>query len=406
MKKSVRINLLVITMVLAIFVFAGIWYLRPSVPNELIEQARQRQLQPLLEIDAPIRKPVVESVTQPLVDRKALAEELLPTLTEQVSRSLEAPLYEKMKAQFASDEAFISQLKKVLSLDGQPLVQQTVTPSVPQGLQSDFNDQLELFRQEVLATIGTEQASFFSQMEGMFDSRLDSFSTDFTAEMQAYVPQLVDRMIPTLVEKLVAELALNKEKYLPYLAQEMQAYYPQGISEAELLVLYNSYRDQIVTDLVPAILAALEEPARAEVAQMVKSLTIPATVAPAAPAVVKSAVVQEAKPAPVVVPVEPVATPVKAVAPVVPADKPIVVETKVVPVEPVATPVKTVAPAPTMLPTKTVVVKPEPPKPAITLPTFAMDEPEVFVDPIVYEQKRTEIRTKAIEEVLKRIQGL
>lgn len=394
MKKSVRINLLVITMVLAIFVFAGIWYLRPSVPNELIEQARQRQLQPLLEIDAPIRKPVVESVTQPLVDRKALAEELLPTLTEQVSRSLEAPLYEKMKAQFASDEAFISQLKKVLSLDGQPLVQQTVTPSVPQGLQSDFNDQLELFRQEVLATIGTEQASFFSQMEGMFDSRLDSFSTDFTAEMQAYVPQLVDRMIPTLVEKLVAELALNKEKYLPYLAQEMQAYYPQGISEAELLVLYNSYRDQIVTDLVPAILAALEEPARAEVAQMVKSLAIPATVAPVAPAVVKSAVVvQETVPAAVV-------------APVVPADKPVVVETKVIPVEPVATPVKTVAPAPTMLPTKTVVVRPEPPKPAITLPTFAMDEPEVFVDPAVYEQKRTEIRTKAIEEVLKRIQEL
>jgi len=101
MKKSVRIYLLVITVVMAIFAFAGIWYLRPSVPNELLEQARARQLQPLLEIDAPLRKPAVEAVTQSPVDKKALAEELLPTITDQVTRALEGPLYEKLKKYFA-----------------------------------------------------------------------------------------------------------------------------------------------------------------------------------------------------------------------------------------------------------------------------------------------------------------
>lgn len=353
MKKSVRINLLVITIIVAVFTFAGIWYLRPDVPNELLEQARTRQLQPLLEIAEPIRKPVAEPIAQQAVDKKALAAELLPTLTDQVSRSLEGPLYEKLKKEFASDEAFVAQisakLEETLNL-GMQKEADAGTPAIPSGLQEDFAQQIDSVRTELLASLAEGQSSFFSEIEGMVDTRLDSFDKD----LQEYVPQIVDRMIPSLVVMLVEELKANKDIYLPYLAQELQAHQSKSITEDDLLVLYASYRDQIVKDLVPAILTAMEEPAKEEVAEMVKTIKTPA-VAPTPPAVA--------------------------------------VDTKVssVPMPPTAGTIKTVALEPETL---------------LEAPTFSLDEPEVFVDPVDYEQKRTEIRTKAIQDVLDRIQTL
>lgn len=376
MKKSVRLYLLVITTVVAIFTFAGIWYLRPGVPNELIEQARARQLLPLLEIEAPIRKPVVENITQSPVDKKALAEELLPTLTDQVAHSLEGSLYEKLKTEFASDEAFVAllsaKLEKALNLG----VQTAPAPmagvaAMPQGLQADFTQQVEALRQELLATLGEGQSAFFLQVEGMFDARLDRFEDDLKTEMQAYVPQLVDRMIPTLVEMLVKELDANKETYLPYLVQELQPRFADNLTEEELVLLYTSYRDQIVADLVPAILTAMEEPAKNEVAKMVKTITVPPAPVPPPPPSMTS----EVKPAPVV------------------DAKVVTAETPLVPKVPsIATP-------------KVVVQKIEP---ILTAPTSTQNEGEVevFVDPVAYDEKRSEIRTKAIQDVLDRINAL
>ena len=441
MKKSVRIHLLVITTVVAIFVFAGIWYLRPGVPNELLEQARARQLQPLLEIEAPIRKPVVEAVTQSPVDKKALAEELLPSLTEEVARSLEGPLYEKLKKEFASDDAFVAlvsaKLEKTLNLGAQPATVAS-TPAIPQALQASFTQQVEALRKELLATLGEGQSSFFFNVEGMLDARLDRFEDDIKAEMEAYVPQLVDRMIPTLVEMLVKELDANKETYLPYLAQELQPHLADSLTEEELVLLYTSYRDQIVVDLVPAILTAMEEPARREVAEMVKNLTSPVAPVPVPPQVVTSVVkvapVVEPKPAPVVEPkVAPVVEPKPA--PVVEPKVAPVVEPKVVPTSPevVAEPMdeapkKPAVPKKPSIATPTSVVqtveapkKPAVPKalslatptsgvqkiePVLIAPVFSTDGVEVFVDPLTYEQKRTEIRTKAIQDVLDRIYAL
>ncbi len=333
MKKSVRIHLLVITTVVAIFTFVGIWYLRPGVPNELLEQARARQLQPLLEIDAPMRRPVAEPVPRTEVDRKALVAELLPTLTEQVSRSLEGPLYEKLKTQFALDEGFVSQisakLQEKISMGTEP-----EAPAIPQGLQAEFSQQIEALRTELLSLVGEEQASFFTQIEGMLDSRLDRIEDDLNIEMQAYVPQLVDRMIPSLVEMLVNEFDNDMETYLPYLAQELKPYLVDSFTEEELLLLYASYRDQVVADLVPEILAAMEVPARKDVAQMVKSVVTAAVPpVPKAPiTTVVSSVSPAPTPAPAVVAV-PVPTPAPVAVPAV-APAPIVVES--VPSAPVA----------------------------------------------------------------------
>ncbi|MBI9094553.1 MAG: hypothetical protein JEY71_06705 [Sphaerochaeta sp.] len=457
MNKSVRIQLLVITTVVAIFAFTGIWYLRPGVPNELLEQARARQLQPLLEIEAPIRKPVAQPVAQPAVDKEALAKELLPTLTEQVARSLEGPLYEKLKKGLASDEAFFAQisakLEETLNV-GVQTPEVPDTPAIPQGLRSDFAEQVEALRTELLAMLADGQSSFFFQIEDMLDARLGRFEKDLDAEMQEYVPQLVDRMIPTLVEMLVTELDANKATYLPYLARDLKPLLVESITEEELVLLYTAYRDQIVADLVPVILTAMEEPAKKEVAEMVKTLKAPVAPVPPPPqsvtSVVKRITVVEPKLVPklqepvvapeVVVPMVPtIASPKSVVVKAEPVVEPEIVvpmvptiaspKSVVVKAEPVVEPVVMVPKVPTIATPKSVVVKAEPvvepvvmvpkvptiatPKsvvvkaePILTAPVFITDEPEVFVDPVSYEEKRTEIRTKAIQEVLDRINAL
>lgn len=382
MKKSVRIHFLVITTVVAIFAFAGIWYLRPGVPNELIEQARARQLQPLLEIEAPIRRPVAEpAAAKPVVDKKALAEELLPSLTDQVSRSLEGPLYEKLKAQFVLDEDFASQISAKLEASLN-LGQQSTTDEIPELLRAEFAQQIEALRTELLSTVGEGLSSFFYQVEDMFEARTSRMEEDLYLEMEAYVPQLVDRMIPSLVVMLVEELDKNKETYLPDLAQGLKPYLIDSFTEDELLLLYTAYRDQVVADLVPSILADMEEPARADVLEMVKSVTT----------------TQPLPPAPITRETKPVATPDSPVLLTPPSVKSIptppevdVTTTSLVPKPPVV-----------KLVTRTF-AKPEP---VIAPPPFTPDGPEVFIDPVTYEQRRTEIRTKAIEEVLKRINSL
>ncbi|HKM06013.1 MAG TPA: hypothetical protein VJ869_03395, partial [Sphaerochaeta sp.] len=229
---------------------------------------------------------------------------------------------------------------------------------------------------ELLTTFGEGQSSFFYQVEGMLDSRLARFEDDLMVNMQAYVPQLVDRMIPSLVEMLVSELDKNKEAYLPYLVRELKPELSGTFTEDELLLLYNSYRDQIVADLVPSILTAMEEPARKEVAEMVKTLVVPAPVVPVSPLAVEIAVTPEAKPVPAV--------------PVLEA-KSIVLKTPEVPIPPV------------VAPPKREVMKLEP---TLTAPTFSSEGPEVFVDPLMYEQIRTNLRNKAIQDVLDRINAL
>jgi len=388
MKKSVRIHFLVVTTVVAIFVFAGIWYLRPGVPNELIEQARARQLQPLLEIEAPIRRPVAEpAAVKPVVDSKALAEELLPSLTDQVSRSLEGPLYEKLKAQFVLDEDFASQISAKLEASLN-LGQQSTTDEIPEFLRAEFAQQIEALRTELLSNVGEGLSSFFYQVEDMFEARTSRIEEDLYLEMEAYVPQLVDRMIPSLVVMLVEELDKNKETYLPDLAQGLKPYLIDSFTEDELLLLYTAYRDQVVADLVPSILDAMQEPVRQEVSAMVKPAKTPSAPVPPPPPTITSFVKPEVMEAPVVK-ASPIPTPPEVVREIKPE----------APKKPV------VPPAPTAATPKSEVVKPEP---ILAPPPFTPDEdaPEQFIDPVTYEQKRTEIRTKAIEEVLKRINSL
>lgn len=396
MKKAVLINLLVITSVVAIFVFTGMWYMRPGVPSEVLEQARQRQLQPLLEISEPIKQPIKEEVApvEQVVDQAALAEQLLPTLRDELSVSLEQQLYEKLKGRFSSDQEIIAQLSDAL----EPALTSRIVPSdyvdtkqltaslasLQNSLQKDFDKKVSNLKTELLWEQGKSTLAL--------NQDLDLYKQELNEQMQAYVPQLVDQMLATAVQRVYDDLSLNEKANVSELKQS----FPENLSEEQILAIYTAYKSQMVLDLVPSLLDSLQEPVSKMVAALIEDLSftaspVPALVEPSIPAVpaVK----------PVVVKAEPALE-----APIPPV--PFVEESVVVKTEPVVA-----VPVPAVPAVKTEPLVDEPVvqkegQPIITLPVFAEDEPVVLVEPEVYLEQREVLRNQAIEEILKRINAV
>jgi hypothetical protein len=329
MKKSVRINFLVVTSVVAIFVFAGVWYLRPGVSNEMLDLAKQRQLQPLLEIAEPLRlsDPEASSGGQN-VDMDELADQLLPTLRDDLAASLEDSLYGKLSLRLAEDPALLDGLADRL----EPLLTEnlaSVSEEAAAGAvrSADIDGQLETLRESLLAGFEANLAALRSELTAQSQQQLSSLEARLPSDLDAYVPQLVDQLLPQVTEQVYRELADNREAYLPALEEALAPYVENPLDEEQLVALYGEYRDRIVADLVPSILDSLEADAAALVEQV-----SPVPAAPSAPVVSSSAV-------------------------------------------PAAPSVSTVT-------------------------TQADDSSVTFVDPEVYDQERSTIRTDAIEEVL------
>lgn len=375
MKKSVRLNVLVITIVVTLFAGTGLWYLRPSVPNEILEQARQRQSIPLMEVPPPARQPAVEEVA----DTKALVSELLPELQMQLTPALT----ETIRSALLADETLLSDLAKQL----EPLLVANLSPKLEETLA--WGTEAAEVRLSAMLEKRLEEQTLGLQREGLslaseVETRLLDAISKAKSEVAAYVPQVVDALLPSLTEQTVAAIEANKDAYVAYLVQQL----PQGLDEQQAIDMYLAYRQQIVQDLVPTLLDGLEDEARKSVDAYVAQM--PLVRLPAAPSVPKTSVkvssqvepVQETVVVPPPVVAEPVVAPVPVVEPVVAEPEPVVVQTVVEP-EPA------------------VVLKEG--QEVITLPDFEEEQGVVFLDPAEYEAQRQEIRKQAIDEVLKRI---
>lgn len=383
MKKSVRINVLVITVVVTLFAGTGLWYLRPSVPNEILEQARQRQSIPLMEVTPPVKKPSVEEVS----NTKALVSQLLPEL----EMKLAPTLTESIRSSLLADENLVAELAKQI----EPLLASSLSPALEAALASGT----EAAENRLTAMLDRRLAEYTSSVEreGMklaseVEARLAGQIAQAKIEVEAYVPQVVDALLPALTEQTIAAIEANKDAYVAYLTQVL----PKGLGEAELIELYTAYRQQIVQDLVPTLLDGLEAEARksvdAYVAQMplVRVPASPSTPKPSVKVVPQVESVPEVVQQPVVAPAPAVVKPVVSPAePVVAEPEPVIVEI----VGPEPAPVEIVEPKPVIKEGQKI----------ITLPDFEEEQQVIFLDPAEYEAQRQEIRKQAIDEVLRRI---
>jgi len=223
MKRSTRISFLVFTICAAILAFGALWYTRPGSPSYIIDEAKQRQEVPLLEVQTPATR-----LAPPEINYDKLASAVSP----------------KIKETLVNDKAFINLIvdanKSVIRESVQEYTTSTLVPAMEKkisSLVSDLSTSLRATLHEDLTT----------QVDNKYQDTLDSI------DINSYLPQLVDSLTPVVVEQVYAQIEANKDQFI----QKVEVSSPSVTSDvAEKL--YLEYRDQIITDLVPIILDNVE----------------------------------------------------------------------------------------------------------------------------------------------------
>ena len=190
---------MVFTIVAALLAFGSLWYLQPGTPKYIIDEAKQRQSVPLLEVNSPAQR-----APGSVIDYDSLAKKVTP------------------------------QVKQALLLDSDFMAK--IAASVTTLVEKDVETNLKPLWQADIKKSLTQKMS-----KSDFDTAL---------------PQLVDALLPDVVQGVYDEIEANKASYIKSLAEQVQ------LPEDQIVSMYTTYRNKIVKDLVPDILDELESDAR------------------------------------------------------------------------------------------------------------------------------------------------
>jgi len=387
MKRSTRISFLVFTICAAILAFGALWYTRPGSPSYIIDEAKQRQEVPLLEVQTPATR-----LAPPEINYDKLASTVSP----------------KIKESLVNDKAFIDLIvdanKSVIRESVQEYTTSTLVPAMEKkisSLVSDLSTSLRATLHEDLTT----------QVDEKYQATLDSI------DINEYLPQLVDSLTPVVVEQVYAQIEANKDQFI----QKVEVSSPTVTTEvAEKL--YLEYRDQIIKDLVPIILDNVESSidldslSKQVVTSPVVSKTEepkveepvvqePVVVAPATPTIKETKPVEAALPTEVVPSVkETVATPIlepttKEIATTEPA--PIIEDNDKVALNDNSISATIVAQVPQAEPVEEYTA-PVSETESIAIPSFSSRQVQTLTTE-EYEERRAQIRQDAIADALKKL---
>ena len=151
MGKSSRIVLLTITSVLAIFVFAAMWVVKPSEEGSVLSAARERQSTPLVSVSEPLKtdvKALSEEEEFELKVRNLLTED--PEFIDKLTNSIKASLLE--------DEEFVKQIESKVD----DVVLSRVDDRVKYYVsiyESELNSLLESYKNEITTNVDSKLES-------------------------------------------------------------------------------------------------------------------------------------------------------------------------------------------------------------------------------------------------------
>ena len=255
MKRSTRISLLVFTICAAIFAFGALWYTRPNSPSYIIEEARQRQQVPLLEIKEPASR-----MAPTEINYDKLAEALLPKIKESLKNDSDF-----MSVQGSDNTLAISNaVKEYTTSTLVPSMNDKITTLVDQlstTLYDDLSTQLTedistQLKDDLSAELtdniseqlrGDLQADLTQMVDGKIQMTLDSI------DINTYLPFLVDSLTPVVVEQVYDMIEANKEDFIQVSKESSSEF-----TEDDAKALYLEYRTQIINDIVPIILNEVE----------------------------------------------------------------------------------------------------------------------------------------------------
>lgn len=259
MSKSFRISVLSITVVLAIFVFIGLWSVRPGQQNDVLASARERQNTPLMDVKAPLE-----------TDAKTLSEEEKMAAKVQSIILSDESFRQKLSSQIASDDAFVAS------------VSSAIEPMVKEKTDERVGYYVGLYEKEIKRMI--ESSSPKIDNEALVDALVAPVSTriynDFMAsggidtkalanEVVTIVLQNKDAYLKEIVsavsDEIYGKLGDAKGEIVSAVSDEIIKAFEQNkdaykkvLVEAVSDDLYATYRSVFVRDVADEVLARIE----------------------------------------------------------------------------------------------------------------------------------------------------
>ncbi len=241
MGKKTRIVLLSITAAIAVFTFVAMWTVRPDSQSSVLDAARERQNEPLLQVSEPLE-------------------------TDVATLSAEEEMAEKVAALLSSDEAFVSTLAEDIagriSLDD-------YIPELTENVYNRISSQYDAIAAEIAAMVS---GSLEDDVLAIYEKHKESVVTDVVLGILEEYDSLSDSEkseILSLESQLLEIYAEYRDALVSDLALETLS---SGLSadEIDALILnyYEREKSNIAADMGAALLAeysSLDAATRAEV---------------------------------------------------------------------------------------------------------------------------------------------
>lgn len=255
MNKKTRVSLLVFTIVAALAAFSALWYTRPGAPSYVLEEAKARQNMPLLEVQEPaIQTPPIEIN----LDYKAISA--------------------KVKESLVADDGFSDVMAKSVSSSAATLIDKKLdsfTTEIDSRLSkqsADLIDKVDLKIQDnnqTFMTLVDDGKMYQSQIDAVnnkliiMNSRIEK-NTDnvneienYSIDISKYIPQIVDAVLPEVTQSVLMSVEDNKDILFGDIYSESN----DGVntlSNDQFEAVYARYRASIVKDITNEILDNIE----------------------------------------------------------------------------------------------------------------------------------------------------
>lgn len=390
MKKTTRVSLLVFTVVAAILAFGVLWYTRPGAPSYVLEEAKARQGVSLLEVTSPAMQTpplkidldydtITAKVKENLVDDESFSAVMANSVASSASSIVDTKI-----------DSFRTEFDNKLSNQSTYILKE-----LNQKIDSNYKDLISKIAsstayQEQIDLVNSKIENLTSYLDD-YNSRLDTIymnvedyssqvnnPNNYSVDINSYIPQIVDSIIPEVTSNILTTIDDNKDIIFSNIYDMSK----ESISDEEVLAIYNKYRTNLIMDLTPAILDKIE-------AQITSNFVKDNNESVLETKVVEP-IVNEVKQEPTVEVKEEVLIPSKPSFKTTPAVSEII-RTNTIKIIAVSD-------------GSSIQELDKSSDKTITMPQFEETPSIEVINPVEYEEKRQEIRDKAIKDILKFIE--
>ncbi len=289
MKRSTRISLLVFTICAAIIAFGALWYTRPSTPSYIIEEAKQRQNVPLLEVDQPATR-----LPAPVIDYDIIVEKVTPQIKTAILRDQDfmdaLVVANKENIQKAVQEYTDTNLIPILEdkitsivIDLSDALTDSIKSSLVASIDETINDRFENLEiptqtKEVEASkvdIDSEIASINSGIDEKFnaissdlDIRFNKFDDDYETEINNLIDSLDEKVarINTDLESRTNDIENSVDSKILSINESVEirlnTLFENLYEEAEIAfssIEVKSYLPEIIDSITPVVVEEVND---------------------------------------------------------------------------------------------------------------------------------------------------